>query len=349
VNQLRVAQGFKLNVFAENLEHARMLAVSGSNVYVTRPDQGDVLRLRDTDGDGDSDVRQTVVSGQKNVHGIYVDGTTLYLATVEQVFTATIENDGTVGTLTSIIDDLPSGGQHPYRTLAIGPDDQLYISIGSTCDACQEPDEEHATILRSPPTGSTRETRSVFAEGLRNTIGFGWHPTTRDMWGMDNGSDWRGDDLPPEELNRIERDNNYGWPFCFGEKLIDPIIEDPKDTTKAAYCAASTAPVVTSSAHEAPIALTFYDGTAFPEEFRDDAFVALHGSWNRFPPTGYRVARIEFEAGAPARIVDFVSGFLIEEGRAHFGRPAGIAVAADGALLFTDDTNGVLYRASHEP
>ena len=340
---------FRVSVFAQNLQHARMLAVSGANVYVTRPRQGDVLLLQDTNADGRSDAQQSVVTGRPNVHGIFVHDGKLYLATVNEVLVGTIQADGRVSALTEIIRDLPSGGQHPYRTLSIGPDNQLYISVGSTCDACEEPDEEHATLLRSPPTGSTKATRTVFAKGLRNTIGFGWHPTTRALWGMDNGSDWRGNDLPPEELNRIEVSKNYGWPFCFGNRQIDPIIQDPAKTTKQAYCAASTAPVLENQAHEAPIGMTYYTGTQFPEEYRDDAFVALRGSWNRFPPIGYRIARIDFQAGEPTAIRDFVSGFLIDEGRAVFGRPAGIAIASDGSLLFTDDTNGVIYRVRYDP
>ena len=324
-----------------------MLAVSGPNVYLTRPRQGDVLLFKDTNGDGRSDSQQTVVTGRENVHGIFVQGTKLYLATVSEVLVGTIAADGSVGALSEIIRDLPSGGQHPYRTLAVGPDNQLYISVGSTCDACEEPDPEHATLLRSPTAGSTKATRTVFAKGLRNTIGFGWHPTTGALWGMDNGSDWRGNDLPPEELNRIESGRNYGWPFCFGDRRIDPIIQDPAKTTKAAYCAASTPPVLENQAHEAPIGMTFYAGTQFPAEYRDDAFVALRGSWNRFPPIGYRIARIDFQAGQPTAVRDFVSGFLIEDGRAVFGRPAGVAVASDGSLLFTDDTNGVIYRVSY--
>lgn len=345
---LTAPAGFRVTVFAQNLQHARMLAVSGPNVYLTRPRQGDVLLLKDTNGDGRSDSQQSIVTGRENVHGIFVDGTKMYLATVNEVLVGTVAADGTVGPLTEIIGDLPSGGQHPYRTLAIGPDNQLYISVGSTCDACEEPDEEHATILRSPPTGSTKTTRTVFAKGLRNTIGFGWHPTTGVPWGMDNGSDWRGNDLPPEELNRIEVSKNYGWPFCYGNRQLDPIIQDPAKTTKAAYCAASTPPVLENQAHEAPIGMTFYTGTQFPEEYRDDAFVALRGSWNRFPPTGYRIARIDFQAGEPTAIRDFVSGFLIDDGRAVFGRPAGVAIASDGSLLFTDDTNGVIYRVRYD-
>jgi glucose/arabinose dehydrogenase len=201
-------------------------------------------------------------------------------------------------------------------------------------------------MLRAGLDGSTR---TVFARGLRNTIGFDWHPETGTLWGMDHGSDFRGDDLPPEELNRIVSGGNYGWPYCYGEREIDPIIQDPPGTTKEAYCAATLPSVLENQAHEAPIGMVFYDGTAFGAEYSGDAFVALHGSWNRFPPTGFEVVRIRFDAGEPVAIEDFVSGFLIEGGNAQFGRPAGITVAPDGALIFSDDANGMIYRVAPVP
>jgi glucose/arabinose dehydrogenase len=163
---------------------------------------------------------------------------------------------------------------------------------------------------------------------------------------MDHGSDWRGDDLPPEELNAIALGADYGWPYCYGARTPDPVIDDPPATTKSAYCAGTTPPTLSTQAHGAPIGLTFYTGASFPEEYRDDAFVALHGSWNRLPPTGYEVARVVFEDGVPQRFEPFVTGFLIDGGRATFGRPAGITVAPDGSLLFSDDSGGVIYRVS---
>jgi glucose/arabinose dehydrogenase len=165
---------------------------------------------------------------------------------------------------------------------------------------------------------------------------------------MDQGSDWRGDDLPPEELNAIASGGDYGWPYCYAGREIDPVIQDPPDQTKADYCALTEAPVLLNQAHQSPIGMTFYSGATFPEHYQNGAFVAFHGSWNRKPATGYRVAFIPFENGEPQAIEDFVSGFLIDNGSGTFGRPAGIAVGADGALLFSDDTNGVVYRVQHQ-
>jgi glucose/arabinose dehydrogenase len=343
---LTVADGFAINVFAENLMQPRMLATDSGRVYVTRPLQGDVIRLVDDNDDGLAEITAVATDELPNVHGIAFSGTNVFLATTSQVLRGTVNSAGDFEALEVIVDDLPDGGQHPYRTLVVGPDSMLYISIGSDCDACAETNPEHATILRTALDGSGR---AVFASGLRNTIGFGFHPTTGVLWGMDHGSDWRGNDLPPEELNRLQSGLDYGWPYCFGNAQIDPIIDDPIGTTKALYCAATEPATLEFQAHGAPIGLAFYAGSAFPSEFSGDAFIALHGSWNRFPPTGYKVVRLRFDDGEPAGVEDFVSGFLIEDGEAQFGRPAGVAVAPDGSLLFSDDENGMLYRVAAEP
>jgi glucose/arabinose dehydrogenase len=338
--------GFQVSMFAQDLGHARMLATHGESVYLTRPMTGDVLRLADADANGEAETRATAAQDLPYVHGIVFRGDEVFLATDKQVLRGNVEADGSFSNLTRIIDDLPDGGQHPYRTLGIGPDDLLYISVGSSCDACQESNPEHASMLRVALDGTNRTT---FARGLRNTIGFGWHPQSNELWGMDHGSDWRGGNLNPEELNRVAEGNDYGWPYCYGKQQLDAVIQDPPDSTKAAYCANTAPSVLETQAHNAPIGLTFYSAAAFPEPYRDDAFVAMRGSWNRFPPTGYKVVRISFEAGQPTGFEDFVTGFLIEGGNATFGRPAGITVAADGSLLFTDDTNGVIYRVAFGP
>lgn len=228
----------------------------------------------------------------------------------------------------------------------IGPDGMLYVTVGSTCNCCVEKNPENATILRARPDGSDRK---VFARGLRNTIGFGWHPQTRQLWGMDHGSDWLGDDAPPEELNRLEAGADYGWPFVWGNRQVIPGLEShPKVGRLKDYAARATPPVVGYQAHSAPIQMVFYTGGQFPVEYRNDAFVAMHGSWNRKPSVGYEVVRVRFDKeGKPVGFQKFLTGFLVEDGRAFFGRPAGLAVTKDGALLVGDDINGVIYRVSY--
>lgn len=345
---LSLPDGFSINVYRTGLGEARMLGVHGPHLYVTQPEQGNVLLLLDENEDGVAEAQSVVASGLPQIHGIAFHDDDVFLADVNSVYRASIAEDGTFGTLTEIISDLPDGGQHPRRTLAVGPDELLYISVGSSCDACPEDNPEHASLLRSTLAGQDATTRTLFAEGLRNTIGFGFHPTTDELWGMDQGSDWRGNDLPPEELNAIVQGAHYGWPYCYGNRNIDTVIQDPPDQTKQAFCAASTAPTLLNQAHQSPIGMAFYTGASFPARYQNGAFVAFHGSWNRRPATGYRVAFIPFDAGVPTAIEDFVSGFLIDDGAATFGRPAGIAVAEDGALLFTDDTNGIVYRVQYE-
>lgn len=345
LDQLTLPQGFSIGVYAANLQHARMLAVHGDHVYLTRPLQGDVLRLVDEDSDGVAESTVSVVTNLMQVHGITFSGASIFLATDKQVYRGEVNDAGNVVDLAPIGQELPDGGQHPYRTLGVGPDSMLYISVGSNCDACEQLDPELASMLRAKRNGLDR---TVFASGLRNTIGFGWHPETGELWGMDHGSDWRGNDLPPEELNRIESGNDYGWPYCFAKRELDPVIDDPSGMSKQQYCADTAPSVFEYQAHGAPIGMAFYESDGFPEEYEGDAFIAMHGSWNRFPPTGYEVVRLRFDEGTPVAFEPFVSGFLFEEGHAIFGRPAGITVAPDGALLFSDDANGVVYRVSYE-
>jgi glucose/arabinose dehydrogenase len=345
---LRVPAGFRVAVFAEGAGNARMMAVADDGtVYLTRPKSGDVVALRDRDGDGRADEMRPVVTGLPHVHGIALRAGRLYLATPTQVHVADRAPDGTAGTPRLLSDDLPDGGQHPNRTLGFGPDGMLYVSVGSTCNACLEPNPENATMLRMRPEGGPR---AIYAKGLRNTVGFGWHPTTGELWGMDNGRDERGDDYPPEELNRIAENADYGWPFCLADRVPDrqQFPNPPGGLTHEQYCARTTAPAARYTAHSAPMALAFYTGQQFPAAYQGDAFVALRGSWNRVPVSGHSVVRVRFANGRPVRIEEFLTGFLTTGGRQRFARPAGVAVARDGALLVSDDMNGVIYRVSHQ-
>ena len=339
---LRAPEGFGVDVFAIGVTGARMIAVADDGtVYVTRPEAGEVTMLR---GDATGPAQPSLAAaGLPGVHGIAVRGRQMYLATAKAVFVADINDNGSLGDRRIIVSDLPDGGQHSRRTIGIGPDGMLYISVGSDCNACAEPDGEHATMLRAPLTGGTRE---VFAKGLRNTIGFDWDPKSHELWGMDNGIDFVGDNEPPEELNRLMEGSDYGWPFRFGNNLVNRLFDRSK-VSESEFEKPTVAPVLTYDAHSAPLAMLFYNGNQFPVAYRTSAFVALHGSWNRETPTGYKVMRIVFRDGRPERFEDFLTGFLVDNNKAQIGRPAGLAVAKDGSLLVSDDSNGVIYRVSY--
>jgi Raf kinase inhibitor-like YbhB/YbcL family protein len=345
IAQLRVAPGFAVNVFARGLGNSRILAVApNGDVYVTRRDEGDILMLRDANRDGVADGPFLWAAHRPGTHGIAIHGRQLYLVTVKELFVADIQPGGLLGNFRLLAGDLPDSGQHPNRTIAWGPDDMLWISVGSTCNACNESNPEHATILRVSPDGKSRV---IWANGLRNTIGFDWHPRTGELWGFDHGIDFLGDDQQPEELNRIVRGKQYGWPHVWGEGGITPWTNPPGGITKEQWRERSEPMVLGYTAHSAPMQFVFYPGGSFPARFTGDAFLTLRGSWNRKPASGYEIVRVRFAGGQPSTVEPFVSGFLTDGGTTHFARPVGLAVAKDGSLLMADDANGVIYRISY--
>jgi glucose/arabinose dehydrogenase len=346
VQQLNVPDGFTVHKFAEELGKPRILAVSiAGHVYASDREAGIVMLLQDTDGDGVADRNETVANIMQ-AHGLTIHENKMYIAAVKEVYAADMNTDGTLGSPQLLIDDLPDGGQHPNRTIAFGPDGMMYISVGSTCNSCPESNPENATLLQVNPDNLTRK---VYASGLRNTIGFGWHPGTNEMWGMDHGIDWLGDNEQVEELNKIEQGSVYGWPYIYGDGNYNPGDRPQGDTTYQQYLEKTTLPVLGYQAHAAPMALAFYTGAQFPDEYQHDAFIAMRGSWNRSAPVGYKVVRLHFEEGQPTQFEDFLTGFLVNDNRAHFGRLVGVAVHTDGSLLVSDDTNGVIYRIAYQP
>jgi glucose/arabinose dehydrogenase len=312
------------------------------------------------------DTHSVVARNLKGVHGLALHAGKLYLGAEKKVLVADVQPDGRLSPVRVLVDDLPDGSQHPNRTLAIGPDSMLYVTVGSQCNNCVETNPEAATVLRMRLDGSGR---AVFARGLRNTLGFAFSPVDGRLYGFDHGSDDRGDDTPVEELNLISANKHYGWPFCHGDRQVDARqTNEPEHSTRADFCPTTEPPVLTYDAHAAPIGMVFYEATQFPAEFRNQAFVAMRGSWNRSRPTGFKVVRLRFDSsGRPVGIDDFVSGWLMNDSPAHlrqpgsgpaaeqqkavrpaqFGRLAGLAVAADGSLLIAEDQNGVIYRVTY--
>ncbi|GAB3967221.1 sorbosone dehydrogenase family protein [Spirosoma terrae] len=344
IAQLKAPASFTVTKFADSLGKPRMLTVGEAGaVYVTDRMAGTVTLLRDTNNDGRADQKQTVAS-VKDVHGLTIHTGKMYLVTIKDVYVSTINSDGTLSDPQRIINDLPDGGQHPNRTIAFGPDGYMYITVGSTCNACADSNPENATILRANADGTGR---IIYANGLRNTIGFGWHPQTQELWGLDHGIDWLGDDQQEEELNLIKQGAFYGWPYIYGDGRYNPHPRPMGDTTYADILAKTTLPSLLYEPHAAPMGMIFYTGSQFPAEYQNDAFATMRGSWNRTKPSGYKVVRIHFENGKPVSAQDFVTGFLVNNNQAQFGRPVGITMHTDGSLLFTDDNNGVIYRVSY--
>ena len=347
---LQMPDGFQLTKFAE-LQNPRVIRVNPKNgdVYVSQREPGTISLLKDTNGDGRADV-QRVVFTRKQAHGIAINGDEMFIMTIRELYRAPIKSDGTLGRATLIANDFPDAGQHANRTLDFGPDGKLYISVGSTTNAANERNEENATIIQADANGKNRR---VFASGLRNTIGYGWHPTTKRFYGWDHGIDTLGDDEAKEEINEIGYGKRYGWPFVYedGKLISHPL--PPAAFTREDWRAMTTFPRLMHTAHSAGLQWQFYTGSQFPAQYRGDAFVTLRGSWNRNPPSGYQLARIRFdEAGNPTEVQPFISGFLLEDPTpsvkwGNFARLVGLAQTRDGALLMGDDTNNTIYRIAY--
>ena len=325
-----------IDLFAEGLGRPRFMAqADDGSLYVTDLD-GRVLKLTDRDGDGVSGATTVVLDGLDRPHGITLFDGALWVAETGRVSRV----DGFGGnemaqTVTTILDDIPPGGRHSSRTIRFGPDGKLYLSIGSSCDVCIEDNDRRATITRYAPDGSGRE---LVARGLRNAVGMAFQPVTGELWATNNSRDGLGDDTPPETLNRVADGADFGWPRCHAGDIPDP------EFGGANACAGVTPPAVRMQAHSAPLGLAFNQSDALGAAYRDGAFVAFHGSWNRSVPTGYKVVFLPFRDGQPTgEVLDFAFGWLTASGAA-WGRPVDVLVAPDGSLFVTDDAGGRLYR-----
>lgn len=336
---ISLPEGFEISLYASGLEGVRMMALSPQGeLTVTQPRAGRVLILPDRDGDGKSDRTVVFAQGLDRPHGLAWRDGDLYVAeTGAVVRLRDADGDRIAETKQTLTRDLPAGGMHWTRTLGFGPDGKMYVSAGSSCNVCVEEDRRRAAIMRFQPDGSDLE---IFARGLRNAVGFAWHPETGKLWATENGRDRLGNDLPPDELNQVEFGKHYGWPYCYGDRQPDPAHDE------ADFCAQSEPMALGFQAHSAPLGMTFYTGKQFPAEYRGDAFVAFHGSWNRDEPTGYKVVRVRFENGKPTRYEDFAKGWL--RGRSSWGRPVDVLVAPDGSLFVSDDSGGRIYRIRYK-
>ena len=340
LEDLKVPAGFTVSVFASALPGARLMAFSPDGVlYVARQSTHEVVALPDRDRDGRADQAEVVARGLTRAHSVAFHKGYLYIATNPAVLRLRYNKGKTEGEPEKVVDLPVSTTSHWTRTIGFGRDGKLYVSIGSSCNVCEEEDARRTTIMQYNADGTGGR---PYAMGLRNAIGFDWDPRTGVLWADDMGQDRLGDDLPPDEVNRIEDGKHYGWPYFIGRNLPNPDLKSPKGGISADR---AVPPALELPAHSSPIDLKFYTGRQFPAAYRGAMFVVLHGSSSRTEKIGYKVVRVVMNNGRPAGTEDFISGWL-KDGKVS-GRPAGLAVAPDGSLYISDDNKGFIYRVAY--
>ena len=329
--------GFAITVYASGLNDPRMMAIGpDGDLYLAERGAGRIVRLPDRDGDGIADGVEAVGGDLASPSSLafYQDGS-LYVGETRRVLRLSQPDaQGVFQGREVIVDGLPAGG-HNTRTVLFSPDwSSLFVSVGSSCNACIEEDPRRAAILSYNPDGSGEQ---IYAPGLRNAVGITFRLGTAELWASNNGRDMLGDDLPPDTVQLVRQGDDFGWPRCHSGRIADPEYGGP------GACDGVAAPAVELQAHSAPLGLTFYSGEQFPEEYRGELFVAYHGSWNRSVPTGYKVVRIPMDGATPGPAQDFATGWLGADGSA-WGRPADVLTSPDGSLFVSDDAGGKVYR-----
>ena len=341
VADVTVPPGFAADIFAQGLNGPRFMALGPDGVlYVAERGNSRIVALPDDNGDGTADSIRVFADNLNGVHSLaFYQGAWYAGVPAGVIRLQDTSGAGVANSRTTLIDNYPSGGQHNTRTVAFLPDGRMVVSIGSSCNNCEEEDPRRAAILiyDGPETSGEQ----LFATGLRNAVGLAVHPETGELWATDNGRDLMGDDLPPDTVRIIGQGVDYGWPYCHSGRILDPELGFP------GACDGIEPPLAEIQAHSAPLGLVFYDGTLFPAEYQDDLFIAYHGSWNRSQPTGYKVVRLPLDGSQVAGpLEDFATGWLKENDTAD-GRPAGVTVGSDGALYVSDDKGGIVYRISY--
>lgn len=343
VADVQLPQGFRANVFARGLDGPRFMALGPDGlIYVADRGNDRIVTLPDVDGDGVADEIGIFAEDLNDPHSIvYHEGAWYVGVPTGVVRLLDGDGDGAADRRETIIDDYPAGGQHSTRTVEFLPDGHMVVSVGSSCNVCREEDERRAAILvYDGPDGNGER---ILARGLRNAVGLAVHPQTGQLWASNNGRDLMGPDRPPETIYAIRESADYGWPTCHSGDIVDPDLGSP------GACEGVEEPVVEMQAHSAPLGIAFYTGQTFPSEYHGDLFIALHGSWNRAVPTGYKVVRLDFSNGEPdGEVVDFATGWLNQADDTAAGRPVDVLTGADGALYISDDKGGFVYRITYE-
>ncbi len=339
LNKIKLPPGFKIEVYTDKLSNARSMDLSPSGVlFVGSRDVGNVYAVKDENGDFKTDKTWTIASGLKMPNGVALKDGDLYVAEVHRILKyPAIESNLDKPKHEVFIDNYPDKEHHGWKYIDFGPDGNLYVPVGAPCNICEPDDEIFATITRINMTTRSRE---IVQRGIRNTVGLAWHPETKEMWFTDNGGDWLGEDMPSCELNYAPKDGmNFGFPYCHQGDYPDPKLG------KKQSCSDFTPPAEKLGAHVAPLGLEFYTGTMFPEEYRNQLFIAEHGSWNKTKPSGYRIVLVKTEDNMVTSHTVFAEGWL--DGGAAWGRPVDIEFLPDGSMLVSDDYANVIYRISY--
>lgn len=343
LKQLSLPAGFSISIYADNLANARSLALADDGVvFVGTGKEGKVYALAgDANHDGVADAHYVIAKDLFMPNGVaYKDGA-LYVAAVNRIlrFDAITQHLDNPPAPVVVTDKLPDDKHHGWKYLRFGADNKLYTAVGAPCNICLPEKDIYSSLIRLNPDGSEIE---ILARGIRNTVGFDWQPDTNALFFNDNGRDHLGDDEPADELNQwTKKGEHFGYPYCHGGDTLDPEFGAGKK------CADYTAPAWKYKAHIAPLGMRFYTGKSFPVEYKNQLFVAQHGSWNRTDPQGYRVALVKFKQGKPISEQAFISGWLTDKGEV-LGRPVDILTIPDGSLLISDDKLGVIYKVTYK-
>jgi glucose/arabinose dehydrogenase len=342
LDKIKLPPGFTISVYAE-VPNARSMTLSPAGVlYVGNRSEDKVYAVTDDNKDGKADKVYTLASGLNSPNGVAFKNGHLYIATISSILK--LENIETALATppqpTVVYDKFPTDEHHGWKFIAFGPDGKLYVPVGAPCNICKSENPVYASITRMNEDGTGLE---VFANGIRNSVGFTWHPVTKQLWFTENGRDMMGNDVPSDELNTAPAAGmHFGYPYCHEGNIPDP------EFGKGKNCSDYTPPVQKLGAHVAALGIRFYSGNMFGAEYLNQAFIAEHGSWNRTEPVGYKLTAVSLDSNGKALTnKTFAEGWLQPDGKV-LGRPVDVQIMQDGALLISDDYSGVIYRVTRQ-